>query len=385
MAQGNVVFFASHAHGGVREVWTNLAEAFHQLGYDASLVGLYPLDASVEPPTHILAWSYIIPNHPNGLTGKFKMIFGLAKWMRANQPEYILSSMPAANVLVASFARVFSPATKVIVSHHSPSTVYRRALNFLDRISGSGKNVTAIVSVSESVNATLQNKPAAYRAKRHTIHNAVPPHIERLISQLVASANGRDPGRKIVASGRLEAVKNHPMLLRAVAQVPGVTVDILGCGGDEDKLRELTRALKIQDRIAFLGNRDREEALALMARADVFVQVSLFEGHSLALIEAAKLGLPLIVSNVPSQVEAVTLKDGTLCGQIVELGDDAGLARAIKAVVDDPAAHKMWRDLSLRLGEECTFESMVSLYQQLLTGAHGKNAVRDISELQITG
>lgn len=376
MAKTNVVFFASHAHGGIREVWTNLAEEFHQRGYDASLVGLYPLDASVEPPTHILAWSYIIPSHPEGLTGKFKMLFGLAKWMRANQPEYILSSMPAANVLVASFARIFSPKTKVILSHHSPSTVYRRALNLLDRFSGSGKNVTAIVSVSESVNATLRDKPAAYRAKRHTIHNAVPPHIERLIGELAAKKGESTPGRKIVASGRLEAVKNHPMLFRAVAKVPNVTVDILGCGTDEKKLRALASELGISNRVQFLGNRDRDDALALMAQADLFVQVSLFEGHSLALIEAAKLGLPLIVSNVPSQVEAVTLKDGTLCGQIVELGDNAGLSRAIEDVLNNNLTHAMWRDRALKLGEECTFDNMVDHYVQLVVTDHTKTLDR---------
>lgn len=117
----SVVFFASHAHGGVRELWTNLAEGFHELGYSAQLVGLYPLPSIVEPPTNILAWSYVIPGTPSGVGGKFRMFRELARWMRRERPELIISSMPAAKVLVPLFAKIFSPKTRVIVSHHSPA------------------------------------------------------------------------------------------------------------------------------------------------------------------------------------------------------------------------------------------------------------------------
>ncbi|MDX3911751.1 MAG: glycosyltransferase family 4 protein [Sphingobium sp.] len=361
----SVVFFASHAHGGVREIWTNLAEGFHELGYSARLVGLYPLPAITEPPTNILAWTYVIPGTPTGLSGKFRMLRELARWMITEKPQVIISSMPAANVLVPFFARIFSPATRVIISHHSPANVYKPGLNLLDRFTGRGKNVAAVVSVSNSVNRTLNGKPAAYKAKRVTINNAIPPRIEDLLERLRLQAINRPETRKIVVSGRLEWPKNHPMLIRATALMRDVEVDVLGCGADEDELRAMIDDLGLTDRMHLLGNRDREEALTFLSRGDVFVQVSLFEGHSLALIEAAKLGLPLVVSNVPSQVEAITAKDGTRCGIAVDLEDDAGLARAVESILDDPQQRALWSDRALKLARECTFEQMMKQYVAL--------------------
>ncbi|MGK2910288.1 MAG: glycosyltransferase family 4 protein [Sphingobium sp.] len=361
----SVVFFASHAHGGIREILTNLGEGFHELGYSAQLVGLYPLPSIIEPPTNILPWDYVIPDAPRGLGGKFRMLRDLARWMKREKPQVIVSSMPAANVLVPFFARIFSPNTRVIVSHHSPANVYKPALNFLDRFTGSGKNVAAVVSVSASVNRTLDDKPAAYRRKRVTINNAIPPRIEELLERLRLRAIGRPLTRNIVVSGRLEWPKNHPMLIRAVALMRDVTVDVLGCGADEVELRAMMVDLGVADRMHMLGNRDREEALTFLSLGDVFVQVSLFEGHSLALIEAAKLGLPLVVSNVPSQVDAITSSDGTRCGIAVDLEDDAGLARAVESILDDPEQRALWSARSLKLAHELTFEKMMQQYVAL--------------------
>lgn len=349
----------------MRELWTNIAEGFHELGFNVQLVGLYPLPSISEPPTNILAWDYVIPGTPSGIFGKIRLVRDLARWMMREKPEVIISSMPAANVLVPFFARIFSPKTQVIISHHSPANVYRPELNRLDRFTGSGSNVTAIVSVSNSVNNTLHDKPAAYKAKRVTIHNAIPPRIEDLLERLRLKALDRPRARKIVVSGRLEWQKNHPMLIRAAALMRDVDVDILGCGADEDDLRKMIKDLGLTDHMHLLGNKDREDALTLLSMGDVFVQVSLFEGHSIALIEAAKLGLPLVVSNVPSQVEAITAKDGTRCGIAVDLDDYAGLAEAVHSILDDPAQRAMWVERSLKLARELTFDQMIMQYVAL--------------------
>lgn len=375
MSKPSVVFFASHAHGGIRELWTNLAEGFHELGYDAQLVGLYPLPGSLEPPTNILAWSYILPAKPTGIGGKAALAKGMVQWLRRAKPDIIISSMPAANVLVALLGRIFSPHTQIIISHHSPSNVYHPLLNALDHLGGSAGNVKAIVSVSDAVDQTLNNKPAAYRKKRMTIHNAIPPRIERFLDELGQRARTQPPGRRVVVSGRLEKQKNHPMLIRAAALMKDVEIDILGGGPDKEVLEALMISLGVRERIHLLGNRNRDEALELLARGDVFVQVSLFEGHSLALIEAAQLGLPLIVSNVPSQTEAVTAKDGTVCGLVVDLDDYQGLANAVHRVLDDPAERQRLIGLSKKLATECTFDQMINQYVRLTRLFHSSAAV----------
>ena len=171
-------------------------------------------------------------------------------------------------------------------------------LNAVDGWTGSWKNVATVVCVSDAVGASLKGKPRSYLAKRRIIRNALPPRIEAHLAALASKRHHRQAkARRVVATGRLAAQKNYPVLLRAAVHMPDVQVQIVGAGPDEDMLKAMARDLAVTNRVTFLGHRPREETLELLAAGGVFVQPSLFEGHSLALIEAAKLRLPLIVSN----------------------------------------------------------------------------------------
>jgi glycosyltransferase involved in cell wall biosynthesis len=225
--------------------------------------------------------------------------------------------------------------------------------------------VKTIVSVSDAVSASLDKKPESYRAKRRTIHNALPPRIEALLGDMAARRVGRAHGRKIVATGRLAEQKNYPMLIRAMALMPDVTADIVGAGPDEAALRTLAEERGVADRVAFRGFHPREEALAMLAEGDVFVQVSLFEGHSLALIEAAKLGLPIVVSAIPEQIEGITANDGTVCGITVPLQDDRALADAVLGLLANPAALQNGVALAGKLAHDATYEAMIAAYERL--------------------
>ena len=171
---------------------------------------------------------------------------------------------------------------------------------------------------------------------------------------------------RVVALGRLTYQKNYPMLIRAIAAVPGAMLEIVGGGEDEAALRALVADLGLGDRVAFAGLIPREAALAKAASADVFVQVSRYEGHSLALIEAARLGLPLVVSDVPVQVEGITARDGMRCGIVVALDDPVALASALRALHDDPALRSHWSGLASRLGAEASNARMLDRYEAVL-------------------
>lgn len=95
------------------------------------------------------------------------------------------------------------------------------------------------------------------------------------------------------------------------------------------------------------------------------MQVSLYEGHSIALLEAAALGIPMIVSDVPSQVEGVSMADGTPAGIIVRIDDPENLALHIRTIIGDEARLKHWKQLSVALAEQHGFDVMVERYHRL--------------------
>jgi glycosyltransferase involved in cell wall biosynthesis len=360
-------FLVSHSSaGGAQEIWVNLAEAFRARGRPVQLLALYPLRETVRETPADLPWRYVVPTRPRSPLAGLRMMRALVRLIRHERPAAIFTAMPAANVVAGLAARIAGGDTKVVISHHSPIETHNPVLNRIDGMVGSLNSVQTVVSVSNSVSATLDRKPARYRRKRQTIHNALPPSIEALLSVLQAQ-QGATPrsARKLVATGRLAAQKNYPLLIRAAAHMPDVEIDIIGTGPDEAELQRLAHTSGVTDRVRFLGHRPRAEAMALLASARVFVQASLFEGHSLALIEAAKLGLPLVVSDVPVQIEAITAADGTRCGIAIGVNDDQALAREVLRLMDDPVHHALWADRSRKLAEEATFDAMVGAYERL--------------------
>ncbi|MFQ4142244.1 glycosyltransferase family 4 protein [Chlorogloeopsis sp. ULAP02] len=171
----------------------------------------------------------------------------------------------------------------------------------------------------------------------------------------------REEGIVIGSVGRLDAMKGHDVLIRAVAQLEGVRVVILGEGGEHRALKQLATELGVSDRLSFLGWVDNPRAY--LPQFDIFAMPSRSEGFPLAIVEAMLAGLPVVATRVGSVAEAVT--DGET-GFLVNKDDVNGLATALRRLQDDP-------QLRLRLGRRAQevakrnfiVEQMVKRYENL--------------------
>lgn len=362
-----VVFLVTHSSaGGAQEIWANLAESFAQRGYAVTLAALYPSNESLREVSSTTPWIHIAPHRPRNLLEQVSLVRQLGRFFRTNDIDVVFTALPAANVLAPIAARLGRTKTRVVTSHHSPAETHHPLLNAIDGIASMMKNVAAVVTVSSTVARSHSTKPAAYRAKLRTIKNALPPKVEAEVAKLSAQRpRDRARARLVIATGRLAYQKNYPTLIRALAHLPDVQLHIIGAGPDEASLRATASDLGVDDRLAFLGFRPRPEALQLLAEGDVFAQPSRFEGHSLGLIEAARLGLPLVVSDAAVQVEGVTGPDGETCGLIVGTDDDHALAKAIRTLLDDPEVYKDYAQRSARLGRSATWASLLLDYEEL--------------------
>jgi glycosyltransferase involved in cell wall biosynthesis len=368
-SSGNeVVFLITHSSaGGAQQLWQNLAQGLISRGYTVRLMALYP---GSEGSADAARWDFVVPRRPWGGIRLPAVICALTKQFHEDPPGIVFSALPAANVATGVAALLAGMNTNVVITHHTPIHTHSRLLNFLDNFSGSLSPVKKVVSVSESVASTLVGKPAQYLRKRTTIHNALPPHLASMLNELGAQRDARPTGkREVIAIGRLSEQKNHSLLVHAAAYMPDVNVRIVGSGPLDRELKTLAQNLGVADRVNFTGHVSREQAFALLGAADVFSQVSLFEGHSLALLEAATIGMPIIVLNVPSQIEGIEARDGQYCGVVVEPGDAQGLARTITSLLNDREAYTRWSRLSKKLASEATFDTMVDAYENLVKAA----------------
>jgi glycogen(starch) synthase len=139
--------------------------------------------------------------------------------------------------------------------------------------------------------------------------------------------------------GRLEYEKGVQDAIAALPRIrrrhPGTTLTIAGGGTQQDWLVEVARKHKVLKAVRFLGEVDHDQLLALLHHTDAAVLPSHYEPFGIVALEAAAAGAPLVTTNVGGLGEAVI--DGET-GISCPPNDVAGLARAVCAVLDDPAA-----------------------------------------------
>lgn len=82
-----------------------------------------------------------------------------------------------------------------------------------------------------------------------------------------------------------------------VDNVPSATLSIVGaCGTDYQRLLDLTKEHKVQDKISFLGKVPNSEMPKLLLDHSCYIQLSDVETFGVAVVEAAAMLLPLILS-----------------------------------------------------------------------------------------
>ncbi|MEM4202814.1 MAG: glycosyltransferase family 4 protein [Candidatus Methanomethylicaceae archaeon] len=148
----------------------------------------------------------------------------------------------------------------------------------------------------------------------------------------------------ILTLGRLFPQKGVEYLIQAMPRVLSsvgqpVVLLIAGEGPLLDNLRGLTEKYGVSQHVRFLGF--RKDIGDLLNAADIVVLPSLWEGLSIALLEAMAMAKPIITTAIGSNREVI---DDGRNGILVQPADSNGLAQAIISLLSDPF-------LMLRLGK----------------------------------
>ena len=138
----------------------------------------------------------------------------------------------------------------------------------------------------------------------------------------------------VLAAGRLVAQKDFATLLDALARLSGPQAPrliLLGTGPLAPALRAQLQAAGLSQRVDMPGH--VADVLPYMARADLFVLPSRWEGFPLALVEALGCGCPVVATDCPGGSGDI-LQQGAL-GVLVPVGDATALAAAMARVLAD--------------------------------------------------
>lgn len=289
--------------GGAERVLVNLADYFVEKGYRVTMVtqyereNEYPLNRKV---------NRIISDITEEETGRSRLLnFGrrflkLRKIWKKERPDVILSFIGKNNMMAILTSRFLNIPVAVSVRAEPSEEYYTPLLKWLAR---------HLFARADGV--ILQTRrcfdffPAKVRKKAVILKNPISQSFFRERYE-----GERD--KTIVAVGRVDANKNHEMLIRAFAQIaeefPAYRLIIYGEGELRPCLLDLIKELNLTDRILMPGSIDN--VADVIYKSAIFVLPSNTEGTPNTLIEAMIMGLCVVATDCPCGGPADLIENG---------------------------------------------------------------------------
>jgi glycosyltransferase involved in cell wall biosynthesis len=289
--------------------------------------------------------------------------FALAALLRSTRPDVLLLvtfRRLLTGALAGRLARVPRIVARIgLASDVARSAKYRFVLKrWIDDVVVNAHSLAAPFSASLAPGS---------RVRVTAIPNGVPAPVHS-VSRADARAALRLPAEVPVIGtvARIVSQKRIDRIVRIVHALRDRDVHavIAGSGRERAAVEQLAILLGVGDRVHFTGHLD--DVSAVHRALDVYVVTSSQEGMSSAMLEALAAGVPVISTPVSGAVDVL---DGPPpCGVIVR-GDDADMAAAVRALLDDPDRRAaMGRAGAATIAAHYGTDGMVDRWERLLLG-----------------
>lgn len=238
--------------------------------------------------------------------------------------------------LVTPLARLLG--MKVVFTHHGPDydrdkwgTAAKMMLRLGEMLGCRFAN--RVIVISDVIRNLIASKHGRTKGVS-LIYNGVPAadkcHFPEYFSEL-----GITEGNYVLGMSRFVPEKNLHHLIEAFSRVKSEGLNLV-IAGDSDFPDEYSEGLKRQAReagVVLTGFVKGQKLHSLLTNARCFVLPSSHEGLPIALLEAMSYGLPVIVSDIPANLE-VGLPDKCY----FPVGDIDALASRLSVLCEDPLA-----------------------------------------------
>ena len=167
-----------------------------------------------------------------------------------------------------------------------------------------------------------------------------------------ARASGTGMPLQLLAVGAVSPRKAYPLLIEALATLPGYDWRLTICGATDRDPSEVARlegaiaAAGLSERVKLAGTVVPATLHRFYETADLFVMPSLFEGYGMALAEAMARGLPIVTTTGGAASE--TVPDAAAIK--VPPGDVPALAAALDRAIRDKRLRSRLADASWDAG-----------------------------------
>lgn len=352
--------------GGAERVALGLAAALAEAGDQVLLAAprgtmdSVPLPAGVERA--------VVAAGGRGPLGALTGAAAVARVARGMRPALLHAHNPRATASGWLGARVAGrPPPPVVATYHGVGADDRRAAaRVLAR-------ATEVVCVSDDLRTELE-RAGFPEGRARVVPNGVEPAAALSAERDRALRDElRLEGSVVTLIGRLVEQKAPERFVEAAAEVlrrrPGVSFLVVGEGPLRPGLERLAAELGAAAGVRFAGMRD--DARDLIALSDLLVFTSIWEGLSIAALEALEAGVPVVAADVSGMRDLL----GSGAGRIVDEPTPHAFALAIEALLDDGDARAAMGERGRTLARErYSIDSMARGYAEVYEAALGERA-----------
>ncbi|MCB1175911.1 MAG: glycosyltransferase [Leptospiraceae bacterium] len=322
--------------GGAERVMLTLAKGFVEEGHRVDVVlaraegALLPLVADgvrvVGLRAGLRRW---------GLAGlALSATVRLAGYLRREKPDVLLSTLTGANLVAVIAWRLAGRSARLVLREavtlrNLKSTWRLRLMRWLYR------QADAVVALTEVMRQELISRVGLSASKVVCIPNPVDVDFVQSQAAMELDHPWFAPGSSpvIMGIGRLSQQKNFGMLIRAFAELRSrgvmARLVILGEGPLRNELEDLIRELRIENDVLLPGF--DVNPYRWLARSQVFVLSSLWEGYPNVILEALALGKGIVIVSYDLSVELLSLEKKLI--KKISAGDWSEMADAIHEIL----------------------------------------------------
>lgn len=216
------------------------------------------------------------------------------------EPGQVVISFSERSNLINVVAKVFKKHKTFVTVLTNPKKAYR-GIKFPVAILARVLYHYADKIITNSFGAKyyIEKSYGVINEKIMTIHNPIDISITKVQANKTINPSHEfifNPGQVAVIVGRFEKPKGHEYAFRAfklvLEKIPDANLVLLGQGPLQLKLENLVETLGIRERVHFLGF--QKNPFAYVARANMLILPSLWEGLPNVFLESLAVGTPVV-------------------------------------------------------------------------------------------